>query len=46
MKEFDHIGANIDCTNDVAERAIKLVQVRYYSTVKRYLKKIIVLVIF
>ena len=32
-KEFEQIGANIVCTNDVAERAIKLVQVRYYSTV-------------
>ena len=41
-KEFEQVGANIVCTNDVAERAIKLVQVRYYSTVnlvKDILKK-------
>ena len=39
FKEFEQIGTNIVCTNDVAERAIKLVQVGYYLTKLKIIKK-------
>ena len=32
-RKFEQIGSNMVCTNDVSERDIKLVQVRYYLTV-------------